>query len=66
MMHRSIRSIRFVFQDPSLGTNVKQVMGMAVLNFDFVIPFVVPFRFKKCDLKGNGLRLLSVQAAATG
>ena len=46
MMQRSIRSIGFVFEDLSLGTDVKQVPGLAVLNFDFVIPFAVQFRFQ--------------------
>ena len=46
MTSRSNRSIGFVFEDLSLATDVKQVMGMAVLNFDFVKPFAVPFRFE--------------------
>jgi hypothetical protein len=54
MMHRSIRSIGFVFEDLSLGTDVKQVPGLAVLNFDFVIPFAVPFRFQNVTRRVTG------------
>jgi hypothetical protein len=51
---RSIRSIGFVFEDLSLGTDVKQVPGLAVLNFDFVIPFAVPFRFQNVTRRVTG------------
>ena len=54
MMHRSIRSIGFVFEDPSLGTDVKQVPDVAVLNFDFVIPFAIPFRFENMTRRITG------------
>jgi hypothetical protein len=53
-MHRSIRSIGFVFDDPPLGTDVKLVPGVAVLNFDFVIPFAVPFRFQNVTRRVTG------------
>jgi len=42
------------------------VPGLAFLNFDFVITLRCPIPLSECDPKGNGLRLLSVQAAATG
>jgi hypothetical protein len=54
MMHRSIRSIGFVFEDFSLRTDVKPVPGLAVLNFDFVIPFAVPFRFQNVTRRVTG------------
>jgi hypothetical protein len=58
MMHRSIRSIGFVFEDLSLGTDVKEVPSLAVLNFDFVIPFVVPFRFQNVTRRITGFDCL--------
>src|SRR6201987_5007368 len=46
------RSIEFVFEDLSLGTDVKQVPGLAVLNFDFVNALAVPFHLQ------NGTRIV--------
>ena len=54
MIHRSIRSIGFVLEDLSLRTDVKQVVGLAVFNFDFVIPFTVPFRFQNVTGRVTG------------
>ena len=52
---RSIRnSIAFVFEDLSLGTDVKFVPGLTVLNFDFIIPFAVPFRFQNVTRRVTG------------
>ena len=33
---------------------MKQVPGLAVLNFDFVIPFAVPFRFQNVTRRVTG------------
>lgn len=48
------QSIEFVFEDLSLGTDVKQVPGVGVLNFDFVIPFAIPFHFQNVTRRVTG------------
>jgi hypothetical protein len=55
---KSLRSIEFVFEDLSLGTDVKQVSGVAVLDFEFVIPFAVPFRFHNVTRRVTGFDCL--------
>jgi hypothetical protein len=50
----TVNSIALVFEDLTLGTDVKFVSGLAVLNFDFVIPFGVPFRFQNVTRRVTG------------